>query len=103
MKPETRFKITALQRLRSIPRSYFEKIQQVGIRGTPDILGVVAGHSVAIELKVDASVEALQEYKLSKWEKAGSIVFIMTPDTIDDYVEELTMLSLLEEVERSHG
>lgn len=86
---ETKFKEKALQELRKVPSSYFEKIQQVAIRGTPDILGVVAGLSVVLELKVDAPIEKLQTYKTKKWQRAGAYVKILTPDNLYETVKEL--------------
>lgn len=38
-KPETIFKEKALEELREIKNSYWMKIQQVAIRGVPDIIG----------------------------------------------------------------
>lgn len=92
MHPETRFKNKLKPYLEEIPKSYFEKIQQVSIRGTPDILGVVNGVAVALELKVDAPLEALQAHKLSKWRDAGAFVRVVTPETYREVIEELIIL-----------
>ena len=95
IQPETSFKIRIQKELKKIPKSYFEKIQQRSLRGTPDILGVVNGYAVCLELKVDAPLEAMQEYKLGKWEKAGAQVYIMTPENEIEVLFSLHSLSRL--------
>lgn len=83
-KPETVFKNRILPILQAIPGTFWEKIQQKSIRGTPDILGVANGRAVAIELKTDVGdTDALQEYKLGRWWKAGAETFVMTPSTFE--------------------
>ena len=91
MKPETRFKNYIRPILETIPSSCWEKIQQVVIRGTPDFVGVVNGRAVVIELKVGHNdTDALQEYKLDKWRKAGALAFVMTPDNKYEILATLT-------------
>lgn len=63
------------------------------MRGTPDLLGVVNGYAIAIELKVDAPVEALQTHKMRKWENAGAHVFVVTPKNQFDVIDVLFKLS----------
>lgn len=84
-KAETRLKERCLTELRQIPNSWWVKIQQVVIRGTPDILGVVGGRFVAIELKSDKndvkdSRFKLQEYNLECIKQAGGLVFVAHPE-----------------------
>lgn len=80
MKAETKFKEKILVRLREIPNSWVVKVQQVAIRGTPDILMCVNGHFVAIELKTDdGEADELQIYTLDRIRKAGGHTFVMTP------------------------
>lgn len=45
-------------------------------RGTPDIIGSVGGRSVAFECKRDdmESPELVQQWRLSEWLSAGSVV-----------------------------
>lgn len=93
-KPETLFKERALERLRAIPGTHWEKIQQKSIRGTPDILGVANGRSVAIELKTDVGrVDALQTYNMGRWWKAGATTFIMTPSSFEKDLAEIVKIS----------
>lgn len=82
MKPETKFKIKALADLRSLPNSWWEKIQQMSINGTPDILGVYRGRFVALELKRSeaAHVDRLQLHKLALISKCGGIALLAHPD-----------------------
>lgn len=95
MQRETRFKHLVLSFLRSLPNTWVTKIQQVGIRGTPDILGVINGYFIAIELKSSdlAHTSALQDHNLSEIRKSGGISFVMTPETWFKDRETLKSLS----------
>jgi len=79
--PESRLKEKVLKDLKTIPNTYFIKIQQVVIRGTPDILACVSGRFVAIELKKDSThqPDMRQDYELNKIKKAGGLGFVVTP------------------------
>jgi len=55
-------------------------MQLVGLHGIPDFLMCVNSIFVAIELKVDAKLEKLQEWNLDEIAKAGGIGFVVTPD-----------------------
>lgn len=92
-KPETVFRIRLRQRINKIPNSWFESIQQSAISGTPDILGVIAGRFVAIEVKTDEGVlSKLQAYKLEQIEKAGGVAVVITPSNMEEkliYLEGL--------------
>ena len=93
--PETLFKERVLARLDAIPNLWVEKIQQVSIRGTPDLLICYRGMFVAWELKTDSGVaDALQEYKLGKIEKAGGIARIVRPSNLEQSIRELLDLGL---------
>lgn len=85
-KHETLFKnrvMNDLQRLSIIHPVWYEKIQQMAIRGTPDILVCLDGVFVAIELKVDGANpkdhERLQDHKLEQIRQAGGIGLKVTP------------------------
>jgi hypothetical protein len=54
---------------------WFVKIQQVGIRGTPDYLICANGNFVALELKREKGLEAdpLQTYNLNRIESLEKI------------------------------
>jgi len=78
-KEETKFKERVLCELEKLSL-WAEKIQQVSIRGTPDILICANGTFVALELKTDVGVlSALQEYKLSCIRETGGIAIVSTP------------------------
>ena len=77
-KSETSFREnTVVPDLKKLPNSWYESIQQVAIKGTPDILLCVAGTFVALELKADSKskIDPLQVYKLDCIVKAGGIAF----------------------------
>lgn len=53
--------------------------------GLPDILGVVSGHAIALEVKLPGrphEVTDLQQYTLDKLAKAGAIAAVV--DDVDD-------------------
>lgn len=99
-KPETLFKERIRPRLKALPNSWWEKIQQVTIRGTPDILGCVSGVFVALELKMDekAPIEPLQIHKLKRIEKAGGIALVVYPENWDEVYMQLQLLAELGEI-----
>lgn len=94
-KPETKFKEKALEDLRGIPGSWWEKIQQVALRGTPDIIGCVRGNFVAIELKKDekAKVEDLQEHKLQAIRFAGGHAVVAYPENWNEVLMEIRLMA----------
>lgn len=90
MQPETRFKNKIRPLLERIPGSWWVKTQQVALRGVPDILGVIKGRMVAIELKVgDNKADPLQEYTLEQIRKAGGLAFVAHPKNYRKIVAEL--------------
>lgn len=92
--PETLLKERMLRRLRSIPLSWWEKIQQVAIRGTPDILGVVRGKFVALELKSEkGKISELQKYKLGEIREARGLGFIVTADNLEEVLDEISRIA----------
>ena len=87
--PETVFKEKILPKLREL--GFFEKIQQVCISGTPDILGCIAGHFVAIELKKDkrSKPSKLQIHKLHRIYEAGGLSFVVYPENWEKVYDSL--------------
>lgn len=93
LKPETRFKVRALERLRAIPGSEWEKIQQKAIRGTLDIFGCYRGRMVVIELKTDnGTLDPLQRYRITRWQRSGAMVITMTPTTLEKDIETIRLI-----------
>ena len=93
-KPETKFKEKILSRLKELPNSWVVKVQQVALRGTPDILLCLKGHFVAIELKTeDGELDALQTYNIEQIVKAGGSAYVMTPDNCFGILLELKDLA----------
>jgi len=71
---------------------WYSKIQQVSIRGTPDILLCLAGKFIAIEMKASetAKISELQTYNLSKIQKAGGIAVVAYPENWENIYSYLT-------------
>lgn len=94
-KAETKFKEVFLKAMASIPNVWCEKIQQVGKRGTPDILACVAGRFVAIELKKDAKSkpDKLQQHKLKKITGAGGVSFVASPENSETVIGMIAIMA----------
>lgn len=82
--PESVFKDRIKPKLGAL--GFFEKIQQEGIRGTPDILGCIGGFFIALELKKDARSKPsqLQVFKLIKIYQAGGLAFVVSPKSWEE-------------------
>lgn len=90
MNPETRFLAKVRKELEKIPGSWWVKIQQVAIRGTPDLLGVVRGRFIALEFKVGKNkATALQQFVLDKIEEAGGYAMVVTPENYTEILKEI--------------
>lgn len=66
-------------------------IQQVSIRGTPDLLICRNGKFVALELKrnEDGVVSKLQQYNIDLIGKAGGYAMVCMPENFDEIFEEI--------------
>lgn len=87
MKPETKFRINRVDpRLKKLPNSWFESIQQKSIRDTPDKIGCINGRFVALELKASdkAVIRPTQTLKGSMISKAGGVWFRVYPENWDE-------------------
>lgn len=96
MKPETLFRGRLLPLLKKVPRSHWLTIQQSSIHGTPDILGVVNGRFVALEIKASkrSPRTALQEYNLKMIsEKALGYAAFVYPENLDEIFADLLKIS----------
>ena len=93
-KPETTFRHKVDILLSQIPNSWFESIQQRAIRGSPDKIGVINGHFVAIEIKTDVyKATPLQEYKLKQITAAKGHSYVLTPLNLEYVIKELNLLA----------
>lgn len=94
-KPETKFKERIFPLLAVLPNSWWEKIQQRTIRGTPDILGAIGGILIALELKADGDEvpDALQLHKLDMIRQAGGFAWVVHPDNWDEVYADLCALA----------
>jgi hypothetical protein len=83
MQKETAFKQKVISYLRTLSECWFVKIQQVSIRGTPDIICCLNGYFIAMELKssLSAEISALQLHNLRQITNAGGISLVCSPET----------------------
>lgn len=89
MQSETRFKIKVMQQLKLIPNLWVVKVAQKSVRGTPDLLICYKGSFFAWELKTGTSTTKLQQHTLDLINKAGGQAVVVTPSTLDYYLEEM--------------
>jgi len=102
--PETLLKDKVLWDLKNLPNTYARKIQQVVIRGTPDILACINGHFVALELKRSPkeSPDPLQTYEIRQIEKAGGQAYVVNPENWPRVLDALTILARAESLPKPH-
>ena len=93
--PETLFKEKVLKDLSLVESSWFYKTQQVCLRGIPDIVGLVRGKFVALELKKDktARIDKLQIYVLEQIKKAGGFTAITYPENWQETLERVKSIT----------
>ena len=88
---ETKFKEKVLRKLKMVPNLWVVKVQQVAIRGTPDLLICYRGRFVAWELKVGKNqATGLQAFNLERIQDAGGVARVVTPETFPLAWDELT-------------
>ncbi len=89
---EKDFQKNALRRLRRIPYSKWFKIRDNTTVGIPDILGVLCGLFVSIELKTRSELEPMQEYTLLQIESSYGLAFVCDDITfpfVAEYLEKI--------------
>lgn len=94
MQPETRFRLKVVKpALESIPDSWWIKIQAGSIRGIPDVLGVIKGKFIALELKIETGVaDQLQLHRLRQVQKAGGFAAVVRPSNFHEILAQLEAL-----------
>lgn len=93
---ERAFRRKVDERLKEIPNSWWESIQQQTINGTPDKLGVINGIFIALELKRSsrAEISELQKYKLAKITAAGGYARVLFPENVEEVFRDLYAMAL---------
>lgn len=96
LKPETLFRKHFVKRLEALPNTAIFSIQQVAIRGTPDLLLCVNGDFVAIELKKSqkAATSKLQLWNIDRIKGAKGMAFIVSPENEDKVIDQLKWRAL---------
>lgn len=81
-KKETTFKEKVLRDLRALPLTWCVKVNQVALRGTPDVLACMDGNFIALELKAaeDSHIDELQMYTLGRINECGGSAFVVFPN-----------------------
>ena len=87
---EKHFQTKVLKQLREIPCSYWIKLNDRATIGLPDIVGVLAGHFFAIELKTGTKPTKLQLHTLKRLMWSGAHCFVSYPHTWEMDFKEIT-------------
>lgn len=88
-KPETVFKEKVFRKIKPIPGLWVVKIQQVALRGIPDLIMCHSGRLIAWELKVGHNKSnKLQDYVLEDIKSAGGCARVVTPENLDTAIQE---------------
>lgn len=92
-KPETNFRHRVTEFLKTLKNSWFEPVQQMAIRGSPDFFGICRGRPVGLELKTDQGrVDPLQAQTLNRIRQAGGLAIVARPANWDAVKSLLTKL-----------
>lgn len=90
MKPETIFRKKVMERLKRLPDSWWESVQQRTITGSPDVVGCIRGRMIAVELKSEeGKATKLQLHKLKKIREAGGLSYVVRPSTFEGVFSSL--------------
>lgn len=94
-KPETVFKEWFLGKINEIPFSWFVKVSLPSIIGIPDILGVIRGKFIAIELKRSQKEKptSMQIYMLDRIRACGGVAIVAFPENKEIVLEALWAIS----------
>jgi hypothetical protein len=89
--PETLFKERVQRLIRErYPTAWFFKSSERSIRGIPDLIGVLHGRFIALELKVGYNkADSLQSYILKKIANAGGYARVVTPTNLHLILTEM--------------
>jgi len=89
--PETLFKERVQRLLKDhFPHAWFFKSAERSVRGIPDIIGVINGRFVALELKVGLNpLDALQRHILKRIRTAGGYAKEVRPENLHETFKEL--------------
>jgi len=92
---ETAFKNWIRPQIKELPNVWAEKIQQVGIHGTPDFLMSVNGHFVAMEIKRSdrEKTTPLQLFNLQNISRTGGVALVCYPQNWEATYAILTQLA----------
>lgn len=91
---ETDFQDWLLRRLRKIPNSKWQKINDKVSVGVPDIIGCVNSFHVAAELKIPGNkATPIQAYEIVSYQQVGSRARIVYPKDAESFIKEMYAIS----------
>lgn len=91
---EAVFKKRLMAKLKKIPLSWWESVNQVSVIGTPDILGCVNSKFVAIECKRNnkSKISPMQKIKLENINRCKGLALLATPENEADVLAQIERL-----------
>lgn len=97
-KPESVFWRKIKPQLEALPNTWVERVQQVSIRGTPDVFLCINGYFIVLELKKDEFTEPdkMQEWKLEQIARAKGIAIVAHPENWETVYKMLVEIACAE-------
>lgn len=87
---EAEFKRKLMKELRSLPRTWAERIEQQAISGTPDIMGHMGGLFFSLEAKANGKRPTpLQALKLEEIRATGGFASVIQPRNKEEILHAL--------------
>jgi len=92
---EAAFRKKVVEVLKKLPNTWVVSIQQIAIRGIPDIICCINGCFVGFELKrsLDAKTSELQKWNFTAIVHAGGQIYKLSPESWEETHEELVKLA----------
>jgi hypothetical protein len=81
---EANFQRKVLAKLRTIPQSWWAKLNDRTTIGLPDIIGFVGIYGFVLELKTTSRLSEIQYVTLNKIDRIGVQNFVVTPENFDE-------------------
>jgi hypothetical protein len=94
-----------MEKLKQLPNSWWCRVEQQSICGTPDTLGCIRGQMVAIEFKSSATakVTKLQEHTLNKISESQGLAIVAYPENWEHVFTALINLASTGQMVASDG
>ena len=90
---ETEFQDKVMKKLRTLPFSHWEKMNDKVSIGVLDIYGTIRGRFVVLELKTTSKLSRRQLSNLQKYERAKAFTFAVDPKNWNEVFRYLALIT----------